>query len=163
MSSFKRKGAAQRTPTLPGTRPSPGSATTVITSSGVPSLDDILGGGLPLSCSLVVAAPDPHSSYGELVQKYFVAQGLVSSQDVMILSEEPMEFIKGCMWTGSKSTSAKGSSGEGGDTEERSEEKIKIAWRYENMKQFQTTVGHSIPYVSLQFHQSRKINSINSP
>ncbi|KAL0580284.1 Elongator subunit elp4 [Marasmius crinis-equi] len=142
MSSFKRKGASQQTATLPGTRQSPGSAATTLTSTGIPSLDDLLGGGLPLSCSLVIAAPDPHSSYGELVEKYFVAQSLVSSQDVMLITEDPMDFVKGCMWTANKANSKLPA---GDDTEERSDEKIKIAWRYENMKQFQTTVGQSIP------------------
>ncbi|KAF9270412.1 PAXNEB-domain-containing protein [Marasmius fiardii PR-910] len=139
MSSFKRKTTAKQTETLPGTRPSPGSVGTLLTSTGIPSLDDILGGGLPLSCSLLVTAPDPHSSYGELVQKYFVAQGFVSTQEILLIDENPLEFAKGCMWV------SKSNSGE--DEEERSDEKIKIAWRYENMKQFQTTIGHSIPYM----------------
>ncbi|KAG7099409.1 hypothetical protein E1B28_001262 [Marasmius oreades] len=139
MSSFKRK-SAKHSGTLPGTRPSPGSVATLLTSTGIPSLDDVLGGGLPLSCSLLVAAPDPHSSYGELVQKYFIVQGLVSSQDVLLIDDNPLDFVKGCMWT----TSDLNCKVFGEEEEERSDERIKIAWRYESMKQFQTTVGQSI-------------------
>ncbi|KAJ4489464.1 PAXNEB protein-domain-containing protein [Lentinula edodes] len=143
MSSFKRKSTS-KTEILPGTRPSPGSITNIITSTGVPSLDDILGGGLPLSCSLVVAAPDPHSSYGELVQKTFVSQGLACTQDVLVVgsNQDALEWVKGCMWFHS-SVSSESSLEEGneGQEPENAEQKIKIAWRYEQMKQFQTTVG----------------------
>ncbi|KAK7058787.1 Elongator subunit elp4 [Paramarasmius palmivorus] len=155
MSSFKRKSTSKQATALPGTRISPGSTSTILTSTGIPSLDDILGGGLPLSCSLVVTAPDHHSSYGELVQKYFVSQGLISKQNVFLVGEDPLEFVKGCMWTPGSSSSKSvpvstpsslntGEAEEEGEAE-RSDEKIKIAWRYENMKPFQTTVGPSTP------------------
>ncbi|KAE9410879.1 PAXNEB-domain-containing protein [Gymnopus androsaceus JB14] len=138
--SFKRK-VTSKTAVLPGTRPSPGSIATTITSTGIPSLDDILGGGLPLSCSLVVAAPDPHSSYGELVQKTFVSQGLACKQDVLVVGgyQNALDWVKGCMWFHSSASQAE----ETGEDEKPADEdqKIKIAWRYEQMKQFQTTVG----------------------
>ncbi|KAH9004410.1 hypothetical protein EDB86DRAFT_3210211 [Lactarius hatsudake] len=66
MSTFRRKTSAKPVDLLSGTRASSFSSHTVFTSSGIASLDDILGGGLPLSCSLLVIAPDTHSSYGEL-------------------------------------------------------------------------------------------------
>lgn len=149
MSSFKRKSqATQRV--LPGTRISPISNSTIITSTGIPSLDDILGGGIPLSCTSLLLAPDSHSSYGELVQKYFIAQGLASQQEVWIVGErEASTQLTGeCMWlaesekpgilpTASSTKSAE--TGEDGD----GDEKIKIAWRYGGMKKFQTTVESS--------------------
>ncbi|KAJ6604373.1 PAXNEB-domain-containing protein [Mycena vulgaris] len=101
--SFKRKTSRPTAPPAP------------LVSTGVPSLDDILGGGLPLSCSLVLTAPDLHSQYGELVQKYFVAQGLASRQHVCVVGNCRLG--------------------------QRLDEKIKIAWRYEQMKPFQTTVA----------------------
>ncbi|ESK98393.1 elongator complex protein 4-like [Moniliophthora roreri MCA 2997] len=144
MSSFKRKTTSKQTATLPGTRVSPGSIATVLTSTGIPSLDDILGGGLPLSCSLVVTAPDQHSSYGELVQKYFVAQGFVSKHNILLIGEDPSQFAKACMWMSGSSSLHTVEAEEEGEAE-RSDEKIKIAWRYENLKPFQTTVGPSTP------------------
>ncbi|KAJ7492898.1 PAXNEB-domain-containing protein [Mycena latifolia] len=103
-----------------------------VVSTGVPSLDDILGGGLPLTCSLVLTAPDLHSQYAELVQKYFVAQGLASQQRVCVVGSVP--WVRECMWL---------PAGAATDPDEPapSDEKIKIAWRYEQMKQFQTTVA----------------------
>ncbi|KAG1755089.1 PAXNEB-domain-containing protein [Suillus paluster] len=145
MSSFKRKTPSGRATLPQGTRLSPFSTSTVITSTGIPSLDDILGGGLPLSCSLAVLAPDHHSAYGELVQKYFVAQGLASGQKVCIIHDEPLRFARECIWMpgSTPSTPAQSSTAEDADDERASQhdDKIKIAWRYEQMKKFQTTVS----------------------
>ncbi|KAF8633928.1 hypothetical protein AX15_001113 [Amanita polypyramis BW_CC] len=138
MSSFKRKGSSKSPQTLPGTRLSPATPSTVITSTGVPSLDDLLGGGLPLSCTLLILAPDHHSSYGELVQKYFIAQGLSSGQNVFIVDHNAADFVRDAMWIPPSGQL---------QNEERvdanADEKIKIAWRYSKMKQFQTTVALS--------------------
>ncbi|KAJ8463312.1 hypothetical protein ONZ51_g10335 [Trametes cubensis] len=117
MSAFKRRTTAKQQPLPTGTRTSPGSIATIITSTGIPSLDDILGGGLPLSCSLLVLAPDAHSAYGELVLKYFAAQGLACGQRSAAADDEEDERAS------------------------EHDTKIKIAWRYEQMKQFQTTVS----------------------
>lgn len=153
MSSFKRRSTKQN-PTPVGTRIQPGSISTFISSTGIPSLDDILGGGLPLTCSQLILAPDIHSAYGELVQKYFVAQGLASGQNVCILSEQAQGFLEGCMWLpGSSTTTAFAVASpikvedEEDETAQDHDAKIKIAWRYEQMKQFQTTVSSSNQYV----------------
>ncbi|KAJ3545065.1 hypothetical protein NMY22_g2573 [Coprinellus aureogranulatus] len=157
MSSFKRKDSTKQSnlKSYPGTRLSPASSSTINTSTGVTSLDDILGGGLPLSCSLVIAAPDLHSSYGELVQKYFIAEGLACGHCVCVVDEDAEAFIQDIMWY-ARSTS--GTATEvcptqdtggvaGGDFKDDEEEvspedrKVKIAWRYENMKNFQTTIA----------------------
>lgn len=151
MSSFKRRSTKQN-PIPAGTRILPGSTSTFITSTGIPSLDDILGGGLPLSCSQIVLAPDIHSAYGELVQKYFVAQGLASGQNVWIVSECARDFLEGCMWLPASDTAAPAAAlltaaEEEEETAKDHDTKIKIAWRYEQMKQFQTTVSSSTQYV----------------
>lgn len=163
MSAFKRRASSKQPPPPPGTRPSPGSPATIITSTGIPSLDDILGGGLPLSCSLLVFAPDAHSAYGELVLKYYASQGLASGQRVCIVDARPDTFLSECMWTlGSNGTVPSAHSGEPTPTpptsaedeeDERASEydaKIKIAWRYEQMKQFQTTVPSLSQYAALR-------------
>ncbi|KAI6031905.1 PAXNEB-domain-containing protein [Pisolithus microcarpus] len=117
--SFKRRIPSNHANSPPGTRISPSSPSTVLISTGIPSLDDVLGGGLPLSCSSVVLVPDNHSAYGDLVQKYFVSQGIACGQQ---------SFARGCMWTSVR---------------------IKIAWRYEKMKMFQTTVASGSSYCIL--------------
>ncbi|KAH7915349.1 PAXNEB-domain-containing protein [Hygrophoropsis aurantiaca] len=142
MSSFKRKAPSKQSSLAPGTRLSPASLSTTITSTGIPSLDDILGGGLPLSCSLVVLAPDYHSAYGELVQKYFIAQGLASGHKVCVVDDEALTIVKESMWTPGSTLSTSPTKIEDGEDEaSQADDKIKIAWRYEQMKRFQTTVG----------------------
>ena len=146
MSAFKRKAPATRTASLPGTRPCPSSPFTQLTSTGIPSLDDVLGGGLPLSCSLLTLAPDPHSAYGELVVKYFAAQGLAAGHALIVVDGAPEEVLKEGRWLPGPSVAAKDAvKGEEREGEEAAEEggKVKIAWRYENMKRVQTTVPSS--------------------
>lgn len=144
MSSFKRKGSAKQASTYPGTRISPASLATVITSTGIPSFDDLLGGGLPLSCSMLIAAPDLHSSYGDLVQKYFIAQGLSCGHRVCIINRDAGEFVKDLVWTPRSRIVAPTDGNDDENGADHGGQKIKIAWRYEQMKQFQTTVSSSV-------------------
>ena len=158
MSSFKRKGAVKQLTTLPGTRVSSASHSTCVTSTGIPSLDDILGGGLPLSCLLLIAAPDLHSSYGDLVQKYFVAQGLSCGHRVYVVAGNAEQFVKDVMWIPRKNDPLSASTaGEDGGKLDEPESQIKIAWRYEQMKQFQTTVPSSshVSFIVLQCFASK--------
>ena len=151
MSSFKKKTTAREVPPV-GARTLPGTATTFVTSTGVPSLDDILGGGLPLGCDLLVLAPDVHSAYSELIQKYFIAQGLSSGQNVCIIDDFSRDIVSDCMWIASEEAQTSLLSGPPGNEEDEEgsgkdiEAKIRIAWRYEQLKQFQTTVAPSSQY-----------------
>ncbi|KAG6831275.1 hypothetical protein H0H92_011785 [Tricholoma furcatifolium] len=145
MSSFKRKGSVKQAQVFSGTRVSPATSSTTITSTGIPSLDDILGGGLPLSCSLLIAAPDLHSSYGDLVQKYFTAQGLYARHRLYVVDDQAEAFVKDIMWSpAGKSGGPPDSTWDEDDKHgQQEDQKIKIAWRYEQMKPFQTTVSTS--------------------
>lgn len=151
MSTFKRKSNSITAGVQTGTRTSPFSSSTVLTSTGIASLDDILGGGLPLSSSLLVIAPDTHSSYGELVQKYFISQGLASGQKVCVVDGEPGRFISECMWHSDGTSTPSVTTG--GDDKDDSNEidheaKVEIAWRYEHLKPFSTSASGSKSYVS---------------
>jgi elongator complex protein 4 len=162
MSSFKRKPKATtgdsssiklaaESPAAqivyPGTRISPASTLSLVTSTGISSLDDILGGGLPLSCSLVITAPDVHSSYGELVQKYFAAQGLAAGQRVCVVGQDAATWVRDLMWMpDARGVAVHAGTARGqGDSDEENEKgrggKVTIAWRYEKMRQFQTTTS----------------------
>lgn len=152
MSSFKRKSATTSTTTrqlpLPGTRASSHSQSVLCTSSGVASFDDILGGGLVLGTVLVALAPDVHSAWGTLLQRYVVAQGISLGQSVHVVSDSSKSFVEGCMWrAGSKDIEnlPPSSTTNTGEPEEPlgPGDNIKIAWRYEKMQQFQTSVPSS--------------------
>ncbi|GAA5829897.1 hypothetical protein JCM11251_007925 [Rhodosporidiobolus azoricus] len=147
MSSFRR-----RTPSspLPGTRPS--SSGSPLLSTGLPAIDDLLGGGLPLHSSLLIEADAP-TSYSDLLLRYWVAQGLESGHEVCVVASGceggPEGVVEGLMGT----EGAEGGKGEKGgekekeedreerEQEERLKEKMKIAFRYEGMKQHQTTLA----------------------
>lgn len=150
MSSFKRKesaGPASNARQLPpGTRSSANSPSVAYLSSGIASLDDVLGGGLPLGSVIVVLAPDMHSAWGTLLQRYFIAQGIALNQPVAIVSEphNASILVNGCMWlpaanSGNVTPENNGAADE--DEMTGSGERIKIAWRYERMQRFQTTVA----------------------
>lgn len=90
---------------------------------------------MPLSCSLLVLAPDPHTLYGELVQKYFIAQGLACGQNICIIDDDAKNMAQECMWkTGDHTPEHENES----DTPH---DEIKIAWRYAQIGKFQTTVS----------------------
>jgi hypothetical protein len=56
---------------------------------------------------------------------------------VVSQEDDAEELISGCMWTGNAVTSI---DPDGTDPEIQPEGGMKIAWRYEKMKQFSTTV-----------------------
>ena len=143
MSSFKRKSGAPAVQQVPiGARQSHSTPSISLVSSGIPSLDDVLGGGFPLGCVVALLTPDFHSAWGTLIQKYFIAQGLAGDQSVCIVREDAKDLVDDCMWlAGTKGLTVDDSALD--DVEQEPDAKIKIAWRYDKMKQFQTTVSAS--------------------
>ncbi|ORY78831.1 Elongator complex protein 4 [Leucosporidium creatinivorum] len=143
MSSFKRR--VTTTP-LPGSRPSPYNSLPLL-STGLSSLDDLLGGGLPLSSSLLIQS-DALTSYADLLLKFWVAQGLEAKQEVVVIGsaldgEGPQGLVESLMEVDGGQVL-----GDEEDEEENSEakeEKLKIAFRYEGMKQHATTVSAPTP------------------
>ncbi|KAI0444263.1 Elongator complex protein 4 [Xylaria telfairii] len=115
---------ADSTP-IPGVRPSPldGRPTT---SSGTASLDNLLAGhsGIPLGTSLLIGEHGTTDFAGMLL-RYYVAEGLVQGHQIHVLglNEGWRAELPGL------STDAKSSS----KSEAPSEDKMKIAWRYESL------------------------------
>lgn len=139
MSSFKRRVTA--TP-IPGTRPSPYNSLPLL-STGLSSLDDLLGGGLPLSSSLLLESDTP-TAYAELLLKFWMSQGIECKQDLLVVSsgmdvgpDELVGSLPGVEGAGQLAAND--------DKDEATEvaaqaEKMKIAFRYEGMKQHAVTV-----------------------
>ena len=154
MSAFKRKAAASSQPIPKGTKPSPALSSLLLTSSGVPSLDDVLGGGIQLSTTLTVLNPDPHSSHTDLLQKYFIAQGIINGQEVHVFDTDARDLVGSCMWCPNTGLASKTLTDDEGAGEE--DDKVKIAWRYENMQKFRTTVSsvRNEEYVSLDLFEN---------
>ncbi|WRT65830.1 uncharacterized protein IL334_002780 [Kwoniella shivajii] len=146
--SFTRRVPSTTLPPPAGTHPSPSLSSLHLLPTGLPSLDDLIGGGLPLGSILLVLAPDRQSSWSRLIERYWIAQGLISGQASILVGEEEVgkEVVGGCMWT------EKGWQGEESQSENEGEpdgEGKRIAWRYEKMAKFRTTVGGNGSNLSL--------------
>lgn len=148
MSSFKRKVPQSDHKPLLGTKTSPSLSSTLLTSTGIPSLDDILGGGIQLGTDLLVLNPDPHSAHSDLIQKHFIAQGIASGHDVHVLSPCARDLVESCMWSGSSTVGKPLAACEEPEVAGGGEDKVKIAWRYERMQKFKTTITPNSQYVS---------------
>lgn len=108
----------------PGTRPSPLDGR-ITTSTGTQSLDQLLAGhaGLPLGTSLLLEESGT-TDFGGILLRYYAAEGLVQGHHVHLLGF-------GDPWRrelpGLRATSSSKSS----KSETSTDDKMKIAWRYE--------------------------------
>jgi elongator complex protein 4 len=85
MSAFKKRGAVQKVPI--GAKVSSHNSEYII-SSGVQSLDALLGNGGVAVHSLVTVKCDVHTKYARLMLKYFISQGLCSQNPVLFISTD---------------------------------------------------------------------------
>ncbi|KAG2230731.1 hypothetical protein INT48_004784 [Thamnidium elegans] len=138
--SFKKRNVDQQ-PKLPsGSRLSAYNGQLLI-STGVPSLDDILGGGQPVG-TIMLIKEDRATTYAQLLLKYFIAQGISSGHHCAVASrdEDPAEMLKTLMWL---STSDRDDDdddkGKNGKADAESD-RMKIAWRYSHLKRFESGI-----------------------
>lgn len=121
-----------------GVRPSPinGQYTT---STGTPSLDALLAGhaGLPLGCSLLIEEPGT-TDYGGALLRYYAAEGIVQGHAVTVIGFGEHWVRELPAVSGDASPSSSGSGGGGNEGE-----RMKIAWRYERLKEFGSGIGGS--------------------
>ncbi|XP_022903953.2 elongator complex protein 4 [Onthophagus taurus] len=61
--------------------------TETLISSGIPSLDELLGDGIPVG-SLVIIEEDSQGLYARIVLKYFLAEGVVNKHRIFVASQE---------------------------------------------------------------------------
>ncbi|KAF4971940.1 hypothetical protein FZEAL_9710 [Fusarium zealandicum] len=121
--------ARQEKSLAPGTRPSPLDGR-LTTSTGTQSLDQLLSGhaGMPMGTSLLIEETGT-TDFGGVLLRYYAAQGLVQGHHVHLLGfgDAWRRELPGlASLDGSKSSSKPSSS---------SDEKMKIAWRYETLGQ----------------------------
>lgn len=142
----------------PGTRVSAYNASLLL-STGLASLDDILGGGLPLG-SLSLIHQDLVSTYTRLVLKFAVAQGVVSGQECWVWADEAeldSEFRKQLPGL-DQPISASQSTAKEKEKERQGDGEMKIAFNYAGLGKFQRSV-ESQPEppgacILIVFHQS---------
>ena len=72
-SRFVKKGAKQ-IPVIPGTKPSTFNYA-LLTGSGIPGLDLLIGGGFPLGTVTLVQDLNSLKKYSQLIVQYFLSEG----------------------------------------------------------------------------------------
>ncbi|XP_048341483.1 elongator complex protein 4 isoform X2 [Sphaerodactylus townsendi] len=142
--SFQRKvpggGGGSRLAVLPGTRPSVRHGQLLL-SSGVPSLDCVLGGGLAVG-TLLLIEEDIYGIYSNLLFKHFLAEGIISGHNLFIASanEEPADILKELPSPFlNTSVSAVEEAAATMKGKQDSQESMKIAWRYQNIPKLEVT------------------------
>ncbi|KAH7047273.1 PAXNEB protein-domain-containing protein [Linnemannia elongata] len=170
MSSFKKRVPSAQATLPAGCRLSAYNGQVLI-STGVPSLDDILGGGLPLGTILLIQE-DRQTSYGQLLLKYFLRQGIVAGDKCLVVSgdESPEAIVRSLMGiAGEESLESQVQSGVdnrddedearrerrkkaaaagGADDEDSEQDRLTIAWRYSGLKKFESGVEARPPAIS---------------
>ncbi|KAF2360558.1 Elongator complex protein 4 [Trinorchestia longiramus] len=100
--------------------------TQLLVSSGIPSLDDVLGGGVPVGTVLLLEE-DENNVYAEYFMKCFLAEGVTVGHEVFVASvdRDPVKLMKDLP-----------APVEALEKEEQTvhNENMKIAWRYENQR-----------------------------
>ncbi|XP_017471925.1 PREDICTED: putative elongator complex protein 4 [Rhagoletis zephyria] len=143
MSSFRKRHVQKP---IPGTRTSPQTGQ-VITSSGNPSLDVVVGGGLPVG-SICLIEEDKYVTYSKVLAKYFVAEGVISAQSIFLgsLDEDPQEIMYKLPKPLNDDEVELEKSAEQ-EKEETPKNGLRIAWRYNdlppvNSEQTPSKIGH---------------------
>lgn len=100
-SSFQRRGKASGAPgggprllSIAGTRPSVRNGQLLV-STGLPALDQLLGGGLAVG-TLLLIEEDKYNIYSPLLFKYFLAEGIVNGHTLLVASakENPANILQ---------------------------------------------------------------------
>jgi hypothetical protein len=146
---------AQPAPTPPGVRPSPidGRPTT---STGTPSLDGILAGhaGLALGHSILIGESGTTDYAGALL-RFYAAEGVVQGHKVHVVG-------MGEVWGRELPGISEDKSDKRKEGKERAE-KMKIAWRYEGLGQFESARGASCTYIlRMQNHVSNNFDKVRN-
>ncbi|XP_026176260.1 elongator complex protein 4 [Mastacembelus armatus] len=142
--SFQKKTRSKLI-SIPGTRPSVQNGQLLV-STGVTSLDYLLGGGLAVGTVLLIEE-DQYDSYSHMIVKYFLAEGVVCQHELFmaaaqddpddILQELPHPILDDVVIHNpveQPTLSCKC---------QDSLDSMKIAWRYQNLPKVQSTLASS--------------------
>ncbi|XP_030650258.1 elongator complex protein 4 [Chanos chanos] len=141
--SFQKKSRSKLV-SIPGTRPSVQNGQLIV-STGVTSLDYVIGGGLAVG-TLLLVEEDRYDSYSRMLLKYFLAEGVVSGHELFVASagdrpEDILQELPSPILDDIASTNITEGPVQSGDSE--TSESMKIAWRYQNLPKIQTALAAS--------------------
>ncbi|XP_040351469.1 elongator complex protein 4 isoform X1 [Herpailurus yagouaroundi] len=102
VTSFQRRGprasgsdsSYSRLVSIAGTRPSVRNGQLLV-STGLPALDQLLGGGLAVGTVLLIEE-DKYNIYSSLLFKYFLAEGIINGHTLLVASakEDPADILQ---------------------------------------------------------------------
>ncbi|XP_063681610.1 elongator complex protein 4-like [Bolinopsis microptera] len=132
-SGFRKLGtvgaASKETGSLKGTRTSLHS-TLQQTSTGIQSLDLLLGNGINLSSSLLIQEQD-RGEYSPVFARHFISEGITHGHTVVCIGERVASWLDNLPKPIEQNT----------DAQTQDEDSLKIAWRYK--RKIQTRFSHS--------------------
>ncbi|KAH1021570.1 hypothetical protein HUJ04_011067 [Dendroctonus ponderosae] len=121
----------------------------LLTSSGIMSLDPLLGGGLPVG-TVVLVEEDFRGLYSKILLKYFLAEGLVSKHSTLIASQDLKELPAVIESDPEPDIKQEG---------QAITDKMKIAFRYQNLPT--STAAPRSKHIGHHFDLSRNISFSN--
>lgn len=135
-SSFRKKTSAARGQGLPLGSKASFHNNQLLVSSGVPSLDIVLGGGIPLG-SLLLVEEDTYNTFSNLLLRYFVAEGVLCKHGLVLLTadENADNIIKRLPAPLDQDTSQQEQNQK--ENQGKESDELKIAWRYKNVPSVQ--------------------------
>ncbi|XP_067257435.1 elongator complex protein 4 isoform X1 [Chanodichthys erythropterus] len=144
--SFQKKTRSKLV-SIPGTRPSVQNGQLLL-SSGVSSLDYVIGGGLAVG-TLILVEEDRYDSYSRMLLKYFLAEGVVCGHELFLASardhpDEIMQELPSPIVD--DVASLKIGEGQPQPSDPENADTMKIAWRYQNQPRVQTALASSMRF-----------------
>ncbi|NWU97003.1 ELP4 protein, partial [Upupa epops] len=155
--SFQRRtSVGSRRVTVAGTRPSVRHGLLLI-SSGLPSLDWVIGGGVAVG-TLLLIEEDRYGLYSSLLFKYFLAEGVVCGHNLFVASAKVhpdyiLKELPAPLLDDTHKTEL-----EEAVKSEESQDSMKIAWRYQNLPKMEAS-----PTTSTKFGHYYDVSKTMSP
>lgn len=142
--SFQKKSRSKLI-SIPGTRPSVQNGQLIV-STGVTSLDYIIGGGLAVG-SLLLVEEDRYDRYSRTLLKYFLAEGVVCGHELFLASardhpDEIMQELPSPIMDDVGSVKMNDAQ----PREPENQDTMAIAWRYQNQPKVQTALASSLRF-----------------
>ena len=103
----------------------------LLTSSGISSLDTFIDGGLPIG-SLLLIYEDPNATLSDAILRCFLSEGIYSKQDLCVAAMRSD-------LTDNLPVKEEHLSAEKEQLTDTEQEKMKIAWRYENLSSLESS------------------------
>ncbi|XP_034536840.1 elongator complex protein 4 isoform X2 [Notolabrus celidotus] len=144
VTSFQKKTRSKLI-SIPGTRPSVQNGQLLV-STGVTSLDYLLGGGLAVGTVLLIEE-DRYDSYSRMILKYFLAEGVVCRHELFVASaqDNPDDILQELPSPILDDVAIHKPAEQPRLPSEPQDslDAMKIAWRYQNLPKVQTALASS--------------------